>query len=281
MARSRSFAVTDFRDLDVFIDLVGPDAKYWIVGKEVCPDTGRHHLQAYIYYKTQHTLSAIIKRLKPAHVEIAKGTPEQNTDYCSKEGDFLEHGERPVGAVGGLAKGRAAIALRNSTMLTTDLNHAVDRGELPLSQLPLMKKAKMLYYSAVQPYCHDDVRGVWYYGPPRTGKSRAAYAEFPGAYRKAQHKWFCGYQMEDVILLDDLDTDCLGHYLKIWMDRYPVCAETKNGQVQLRHKKFVITSNYLPEELFKDKIMAAAIRSRCTFKMFGEHVFNPVFERIE
>lgn len=283
MSKTRAFTITDFRERAVVVALLALKAPptYYILGNEVCPESGRPHVQGYVYYKTQRPLSAVIKQLKPAHVEIARGDIDSNFAYCSKEGDFIEFGERPVGSFEGLKRGREAIKERNALLLSTNLNDAVDAGDLPLSQLPLLKKAKMLYLAAVQPYCHDDVRGIWYYGPPRTGKSRAAYEEFPTAYRKAQSKWFCGYSGEDVIILDDLDSDCLGHLLKIWLDRYPVVAETKNGQVQLQHKKFVITSNYLPEELFKCPIMAAAVRSRCTFKMFGEHVFNPSYERIE
>lgn len=71
------------------------------------------------------------------------------------------------------------------------------------------------------------------YGAPGTGKSRAAYEKYPDAYRKSQNKWFDGYESHKVIIIDDLDTDMLGHHLKIWADRYPCIGEVKGGTVNL------------------------------------------------
>lgn len=73
--------------------------------------------------------------------------------------------------------------------------------------------------------------------------------ENPGAFRKQQNKWFDGYAGQDVIILDDLDLlggQTLGHYLKIWADRYPCYGEVKGSTVGLAHKKFIVTSNYRP-----------------------------------
>jgi hypothetical protein len=91
---------------------------------------------------------------------------------------------------------------------------------------------------------------------------------YPGAYLKAQNKWWDGYTGQEAVILDDLDSNVLGHYLKIWADRYACTGETKGGQVALRHKVIVITSNYRPEDLFTDREICEAISRRFKLKGF-------------
>jgi hypothetical protein len=80
---------------------------------------------------------------------------------------------------------------------------------------------------------------------------------------------FDGYEGEETIILDDLDSDCLGHYLKIWMDKWSCKGETKGGTIHLQHHRFIVTSNYKIEDLIKDPVMAEAIRKRCEVKHFS------------
>ncbi len=51
--------------------------------------------------------------------------------------------------------------------------------------------------------------------------------------------------------MDDVDSHMVGHNLKLWTDRYKVRGEIKGSQVALKHKLFIITSNYTIEECFE------------------------------
>lgn len=62
----------------------------YIYGNEV-GDQGTPHIQGYLEFKNQKTLGPLKSLLPRAHWEKAKGTPEQNWDYCSKEGDFTSN----------------------------------------------------------------------------------------------------------------------------------------------------------------------------------------------
>lgn len=67
-----------------------------------------------------------------------------------------------------------------------------------------------------------------------------------------------------------MDSECLGHYLKIWADHYPCTGEVKGSTIPLTHKKLIVTSNYTIAELFKNDIkMVEPLQRR-----FEEYDFN-------
>jgi len=72
---------------------------------------------------------------------------------------------------------------------------------------------------------------------------------FPDAYWKNGNKWWDGYQGQETIVLDDLDTPVLFSYLKRWADRYKVIGEIKGAAIDLTYKNLIITSNFHPGEL--------------------------------
>lgn len=232
-------------------------AKYIIAGREKAPDTGTPHLQGYVIWHTNRRLSACKSVHSTAHWEVAKGTTEQNVAYCSKEDDYVEYGEKPDFRNGGEAE---KLRWKQARELAVIGNLEDVPDDIYIRYYRTLKEIAKDNMS--KPSDADDVTGVWLYGPPGTGKSRKARDDYPGAYLKMQNKWWDGYQGEEFVIIDDLDSKELGHLIKIWADRYSFLAETKGGAVHIRPKKIVITSNYSIEELWVDEVMAAAIKRR-------------------
>lgn len=69
------------------------DANYLVYGKEM-GESETPHLQGYLHTVKKNRLSAMKKLIPRAHWEQMRGTSEQASDYCKKDGDFKEFGTR-------------------------------------------------------------------------------------------------------------------------------------------------------------------------------------------
>lgn len=236
--------------------LAEAECSYLVYGREV-GDSGTPHLQGYLILKKKKRMLQVKTLIgSNPHLEAKRGSVDEAAAYCKKDGDYFEHGEAKGQGKRSDLDGVVAMVKDGKSMQEIAEEHPalVVRYGRGIQQLKLHLEPS---------YAHDDVRGVWIYGPPGVGKSHAAREYDPNAYVKSQNKWWDGYQGEETVILDDLDTNVLGHYLKIWADKYACTGETKGGTCNLRHKKFIVTSNYSPEELWtEDPIMCEAIRRR-------------------
>lgn len=238
------------------------DANYLIYGKEAAPSTGQLHFQGYVQFEMKKRITQLRVLVPQCHFEIAVGSDEDNYVYCSKEGDFVEVGERRD-TTGG-KRGAVATAERWKRARVAAVSNEME--DVP-------DDIFIKCYSAIQSIAKDNLRlpadldgccGVWIYGPAGVGKSRRAREKYPDAYKKLANKWWDGYKQEDNVILDDFDKAhaMLAYHLKIWADRYGFIGEVKGGALPCRPKKFVITSNYAPEDIWTDEETLGPIRRR-------------------
>ena len=230
------------------------ECAYMVYGKEV-GESGTKHLQGFVKFNGQKTMSAAIKTLVGSHVSVARDV-DASIAYCKKDGAVVERGSAPVsaaraGKVGGdLEKERWATAL---SLAKEGRIEEID----PQIQISHVRN---LDYIATRENLKRKVEeissleNVWYYGPSGGGKSVKARQEFPDPYDKNCNKWWCGYEGQDSVLLDDFDKvhHVLGHHLKRWADHYPFQAEVKGGSKKIRPLHIVVTSNWSPSEIWQD-----------------------------
>lgn len=259
------------------------DWNYMVAGNEVA-DSGTPHLQGYVCFNKRMYQTQVSRMLPTAHLEIARGTPLEAAEYCMKDADYFEAGVLPLGQSAGSSRGGKATQKKYRDTYRLAKSRDLDAIEEQAPDL-LLK-----HYTTIKrigmdnpPRVHDisTLQHEWIWGAPGIGKSRVARLENPGHYLKSHNKWWNGYHHEDVVLIDDLDRDdakWIGQFLKTWCDHYPFQAEEKFGNMVIRPKKIVITSNYQIEELFPEETLAKAIRRRLKVRNIVE---SPTFDRTE
>lgn len=250
MSRSRNFTFTINNYADtILVDSV--PCRYIIYGKEVS-GTGTPHLQGTICFPLQKTLRSVIKLLPGAHVELCVAL-FKSIEYCKKEGEWTERGEVPMDSKKKGILGRDAEQTRWRKMRL-----AAEAGNFhEIDESIRFRNPRLLEYhrdnASKRAKLADTVeQHLWYYGASGTGKSRKAREDHPDAYLKACSKWWCGYDGETSVIVEDFDINhaCLCHHLKIWGDRYPFPGEYKGGSRKMRPGLIIVTSNYHPSEIW-------------------------------
>lgn len=238
------------------LKLTGAISEY-VIAREVHAD-GDFHLHAFLKYERKVDFKSDKWDLGSHHgnYQVAKSWRAVER-YCKKDGDYISSLD--------LLSACQKKAKNNQELLSMSAKEAVLQGKINLLQLPALIKAKGMYDMLEEAKDCSDVRGIWYWGKPGVGKSHRAREENPSLYIKAQNKWWDGYRGQEAVLLDDLDKggSCLGHYLKIWADKYACTGEIKGATVPLNHQRFIVTSNYTPAQLWPDDMeMQEAVARR-------------------
>jgi len=245
---------------------LGPELyEYLVYGRETAPETGTQHLQGYVCFKNRKSRQQVNKFFK-AHWEVKskKSTPKQASDYCKKDGDYVEEGVLPAAQN---EAGNQAVVSKWNDILTKAKAGKIDEID-PKVQVAHYRTLKQIEsdYSVRAPDL-TDVCGLWLYGPPGCGKSHYARSLSQDYYIKPANKWWDGFNQHRhrVVLLEDLDksTDYLGHHLKLWADKWSFAAEKKGSTIQVRPHQVVVTSNYTIEEIWGgDPNLCEAIKRR-------------------
>lgn len=244
------------------LEALQPLCSYMVLGKETGKESSLPHCQGYLELHTKLRMAGLKKRLSRAHLEAARGTPQQAADYCKKDGIYLEFGE-----LGTTPQDAGGAANARMWELTRDAAKQGRFDDIPakilIQHYSALRRIRQDYQQA--PPDADAVCGLWYYGPPMTGKSTAARAVPGTRYDKPCNKWWDGYQGEDNVILDDFDHNhkALGHHLKRWADKYAFPAEMKGTTIQIRPKLIIVTSNYSIDDIFADDpVLADALKRR-------------------
>lgn len=230
----------------------------YLVGQLEQGTEGTVHLQFFVHYARCVRITHITKKFPRIHCERVK-RDNGASSYCMKVATRVE---------GPFTFGTVPVR-RNSKIDWECVRTLAKEGKLDeipaqiytahYGNLQRIKKDHM-----VMPQASSELKGVWIYGPSGIGKSFTARQSYPDAYPKLCNKWWCGYQGQENVIMDDIgpEHECLAQQLKIWADHYPCILETKGGAMSSSFTKFVVTSQYKIEEIFKDEKTQEALKRR-------------------
>lgn len=206
------------------------------------------HFQGYVHFFNPLGMKGVKRVLGCdwVHLEMARGSPRSNTEYCTKkdatyrEGPWTFGTEPAPGKRNDLDNFMSAVregTIKNFDEAVTEMPGIAARYTRFVDRVVAIGKRR------TQP---TEVEVLW--GDAGQGKSRRAWEMYPDAYPKPDGKWFDGYKGEDVVIWDDFDDAQLplGLWLKL-CDRYPLQVEVKGGYMPFVAKKIIFTSNISPD----------------------------------
>lgn len=222
--------------------------------------TGTPHLQGFVCFEVRKKMSTVqnlLGRGVKLHLEVPKGTPQQNRDYCSKPETrddgagfgFHERGDLPPPLAPG--KRNDLLAVKEKLDAGEHL-WSISQSDPTLYGTILRNHRALSTYETHVAKQRDYPTALHIFeGSPGTFKSNAAF-KWPSPYTLEQGNsgtWFDGYEpnVHESVILDEFHGGVMPYTtLKKLADRYPMMVETKGGRVIFRGKRIVITSNIAP-----------------------------------
>lgn len=238
--------------------------RFCTYGKEVAPTTGTPHLQGMVVFKNARTRAGVLQVLG-ARISCRQlySSVESLMTYCQKGGDMWEKGTRPVTPeeCGLQGKARTVDILRLAKAgLFNELEEKYPEAWFYQQRSIMAARGHILVNNVSLDGVLDN---YWIYGEPGVGKGMYVDTLSGSYYTKAaDEKWWCGYNGQEDVLLDDLGEGILplmGKF-KLWTCRKPFQAEVKGGGWLIRPKRIFVTSQWHPKDIAKGSDVDAIMR---------------------
>lgn len=220
------------------------NCEYACIGREV-GESGTPHLQMCCEFTNMKSFKQMKNVFKKCHFEMRKGTKQEASDYCKKDGDYIEIGK-----------------LKDEAGKRTDINivkKAVNEGknmreicDLTNSYQAIRYAETLRKYKMAKRTWKTEV--YWFHGKTGTGKTRTAreMASDDLWVSLDSLRWFDGYDGHSDVIIDDFRPgQCSFSFLLRLLDRYELKVEHKGGSTQFLAKRIWITCPISPEEGFK------------------------------
>lgn len=250
--RSRSFQFT-INEIEKYKELLEiiknlKSCDYYISCLEEAPTTGHKHIHMYVHFSNSYKISKKILDLG-VHIEICKGSPQQNINYIEKDGNILdEFGIRPkqgMHTVGELKKINDPDELNYNEFNTWKKIHDSMKSDLDIDDV------------------FKDIKVYYIFGPSGIGKSRKALdiirenkEKYGNKYNNVSYSnnfWIGVNDYCNIAIFDDFrDSNMKPNEFIRFIDYYKQVMNTKGGFIINNYKLIIITSIQNPEYIYSN-----------------------------
>lgn len=216
--------------------------RYFLSAKELAPSTKHEHIHIYCNFSNAIKLSN--KKCCNAHIEMCRGTPQQNINYIKKDGDILDEiGDPPI-------QGGCRVK---------DLKETENPEDLDWHMYKTWKQIKsdndnLLTVKDVRKF---DIKVYWIQGPSGCGKTEKAYeiigdrtfcdVKFTGDY------WIGVHEKAECCLYDDFrDSSMKPQEFINFIDYNVHNLNIKGGSCKNRFKTIIITSIQSLDDIYRN-----------------------------
>lgn len=242
------------------------DWSYLVMGDEVCPTSGRRHVDGYYEYPTDRKWSTEnIKWLKAfgtgyGDLQKAKGSAGENFDYSVKEDRHTEeHG----------------VAVRNGESLTlTQRKEQLLAGDITAEDIAVEDPGQYHMYGRTLNKLEDIALRrrfrtemttcEWIYGSTGSGKSHKAFENFNPdthyVWKLNDKGWQDGYLQQDTVIINDYRGEIRYNDLLQLIDKWPHSLPRRGREpMPFTSKHIIITSSLRPDQIYVNRVQEDAL----------------------
>lgn len=249
-----------------------------------------YHTHIYVVFNSPVRFSTLKKHYEEAHIEMARGTSEENREYIRKSGKwqddekhetsmpdtFEEYGEIPEEHQGE----RSDLAYLLELIRAGNSNYEIiDMVPDYLFSIDKIERARQMLKAEENKDVFRMLHVTYIWGKTGTGKTRGVMEEhgYTNVYRVTEYTHpFDSYAGEDIIIFDEFRSQLkIGDMLN-YLDGYPLSLPCRYANRQACYTKVYIISNIPLEDQYQQVQMEQKTTWEAFIRRIDEVVKYPI-----